>query len=89
MLLSYYFEDSVRSADWDPSEPQRRTPQEVRLDFSALTLGVEEEYQIIDPDTRELTSYVGDVLEQGAVIFRDQVKPELLQSQVEIGSHMP
>ena len=89
LLLSYYFEDSARSADWDPSEPQRRTPQEVRLDFSALTLGVEEEYQIIDPDTRELTSYVGDVLEQGAVIFRDQVKPELLQSQVEIGSHMP
>ena len=59
------------------------------MDFSAFTLGVEEEYQIIDPDTRELTSYVGDVLEQGAVIFRDQVKPELLQSQVEIGSHMP
>ena len=58
------------------------------MDFSALTIGVEEEYQIIDPDTRELTSYVGDVLEQGAVIFRDQVKPELLQSQVEIGSHV-
>ena len=58
------------------------------MDFSDLTLGVEEEYQIIDGDTRELTSYVGDVLEQGAVIFRDQVKPELLQSQVEIGSHV-
>ena len=58
------------------------------MDFSDLTLGVEEEYQIIDGETRELTSYVGDVLEQGAVIFRDQVKPELLQSQVEIGSHV-
>ncbi len=58
------------------------------MDFSDLTLGVEEEYQIIDGDTRELTSYVGDVLEQGAVLFRDQVKPELLQSQVEIGSHV-
>ena len=58
------------------------------MDFSELTLGVEEEYQIIDGDTRQLTSYVGDVLEQGAVIFRDQVKPELLQSQVETGSHV-
>ena len=58
------------------------------MDFSDLTLGVEEEYQIIDGETRELTSYVGDVLEQGAVIFRDQVKPELLQSQVEIGRHV-
>ncbi len=58
------------------------------MDFSELTLGVEEEYQIIDGSSRELTSYVGDVLKQGAVIFRDQVKPELLQSQVEIGSHV-
>ena len=58
------------------------------MDFSELTLGVEEEYQIIDGDTRQLTSYVGDVLEQGAVIFRDQVKPEQLQSQVETGSHV-
>ncbi len=58
------------------------------MDFSELTLGVEEEYQIIDRESRELTSFVGDVLEQGATVFRDQVKPEFLQSQVEIGSHV-
>ena len=51
-----------------------------------LTLGIEEEYQLIDPKSRELTSYITQILEDGEVIFRDEVKPELLQSQIEIGS---
>ncbi|MDM8521520.1 carboxylate-amine ligase [Anaerolineales bacterium HSG6] len=51
-----------------------------------LTIGIEEEYQIIDPETRELTSFVTEMLDQGAVLFRDQVKPEFMQSQIEIGS---
>jgi carboxylate-amine ligase len=53
-----------------------------------LTLGIEEEYQIIDPQTRELTSFITEFLEQGAMVFRDQMKPELLQSQVEVGSNV-
>ena len=51
-----------------------------------LTIGIEEEYQIIDTNTRELTSYISEFLDQGAVLFRDQLQPELLQSQVEIGT---
>ena len=58
------------------------------MKFEDLTLGIEEEYQIIDPKTRELTSYISEFLEKGAIVFRDQVKPEMLQSQVEIGSHV-
>ena len=57
-------------------------------DIKNLTLGVEEEYQIIDPESRELTSYVGKFLEQGAFLFRDQLQPELLQSQIEIGTNV-
>ncbi len=53
-----------------------------------LTLGIEEEYQIIDPDTRELTSYISEFLEKGRMVFRDQVKPEFLQSQIEVGSRV-
>ena len=30
-----------------------------------FTIGIEEEYQIIDPETRELTSYVQEFLEEG------------------------
>lgn len=51
-----------------------------------FTLGIEEEYQIIDPESRELTSYIQEFLDQGRVVLRDQIKPEFLQSQVEVGS---
>jgi carboxylate-amine ligase len=52
------------------------------------TIGIEEEYQIIDPESRELTSYIQEFLESGAVVLRDQVRPEFLQSQVEVGSQV-
>jgi carboxylate-amine ligase len=52
------------------------------------TIGIEEEYQIIDPESRELTSYIQEFLESGAVVLRDQVRPEFLQSQIEVGSQV-
>ncbi len=52
----------------------------------SLTIGIEEEYQIIDPETRELRSYITQMLEQGRLVLREQIKPELHQSMVEIGS---
>jgi carboxylate-amine ligase len=51
----------------------------------SLTLGIEEEYQIIDPETRELRSYITEILSGDSMIL-DEVKPELHQSMVEIGS---
>jgi len=51
----------------------------------SLTLGIEEEYQIIDPSTRELKSYITEIL-AGDHMILDEVKPELHQSMVEIGS---
>ena len=54
----------------------------------SLTIGIEEEYQIIEPETRELTSYIQKFLERGELVLRDQVKPEFLQSQVEVGSQV-
>jgi carboxylate-amine ligase len=51
----------------------------------SLTIGIEEEYQIIDPETRELRSYITEIL-AGDHMILDEVKPELHQSMVEIGS---
>jgi carboxylate-amine ligase len=51
-----------------------------------LTIGIEEEYQIIDPQTRELRSYITQILEEGKLTLREQVKPELHQAMVEVGS---
>jgi carboxylate-amine ligase len=58
------------------------------VSMPALTIGIEEEYQIIDPKTRELRSYIQQFLEEGRVVLGEQVKPELWQSQVEVGSHI-
>ncbi len=54
-----------------------------------LTMGVEEEYQIIDPESRNLHAYISEFLSQDQQ--RDvklDLKPELMQSQVEVGSRV-
>src|SRR6056297_700881 len=51
----------------------------------SLTLGIEEEYQIIDPETRELRSYITEILEDD-VVKLGEVKPELHQSMIEVGT---
>ncbi|MEE8524993.1 MAG: carboxylate-amine ligase [Thermoanaerobaculia bacterium] len=53
---------------------------------SDLTLGIEEEYQIVDPETRELAPMSEKLIERGEEILPDQIKPELMRSQVEIGT---
>jgi carboxylate-amine ligase len=54
----------------------------------SLTIGIEEEYQIIDPETRELRSYITQILEESKLILREQVKAELHQSMVEVGTEV-
>src|SRR6266478_2002217 len=54
----------------------------------SLTIGIEEEYQIIDPQTRELRSYITQILQDSKLILREQVKAELHQSMVEVGTEV-
>ena len=54
----------------------------------SLTIGIEEEYQIIDPATGELKSYITKILEDGQAILREQIKAELHQSMVEVGTEI-
>jgi len=56
------------------------------MERPAFTLGVEEEFQIIDPVTRELRSHVQQMLNEGKRLVGDKVKAELHQSVVEIGT---
>lgn len=52
-----------------------------------FTLGVEEEFQIVDPETGELRSYVSQLLEKGGKsVLRERVRPEMHQSMVEVGT---
>ncbi|HEY7055722.1 MAG TPA: carboxylate-amine ligase [Vicinamibacterales bacterium] len=52
----------------------------------AFTVGVEEEFQIVDPETWELRSHVSELLASGAPALGDQLKRELHQSIVEVGT---
>lgn len=53
----------------------------------SLTLGIEEEYQIVDPATGELRSYITEILKEDSVVL-GEVKPELHQSMVEVGTRV-
>jgi glutamate---cysteine ligase / carboxylate-amine ligase len=54
--------------------------------FDQFTLGIEEEFQIVDPRTRELRSHVVEILEEGKMLLGEQIKPEMIQSMVEVGT---
>lgn len=51
---------------------------------SQFTLGIEEEFQMVDRQTGQLCSHILTVLEKGASYFGEKIKPEMLQSAVEI-----
>ena len=51
-----------------------------------FTLGIEEEFQIVDPESRELKSHIQQILEDGKLILAENVKAEMHQSVVEMGT---
>ena len=58
------------------------------MDDHVFTIGIEEEFQIVDPETRELRSHIQEILAQGKMILKEQVKPEMHQSVVELGTEI-
>jgi len=53
-----------------------------------FTIGVEEEFQIIDPNTCELRSHVMQLVNEVSPSIQDQVKHEMHQSIVETGTRI-
>src|SRR5438477_9249509 len=53
-----------------------------------FTLGIEEEFAIVDPETRELRSHIQEILEGGKILLKEQIKPEMHQSVVELGTEI-
>ncbi len=53
----------------------------------SLTIGIEEEYQTIDPETRDLRSHIDtEILSKGKKLLKEAVKAEMHQSVVEVGT---
>ena len=53
----------------------------------SLNIGIEEEYQSIDPETRDLRSHINaEIVQKGKTLLAERVKPEMHQSVIEIGT---
>jgi carboxylate-amine ligase len=53
----------------------------------SLSIGIEEEYQTIDPETRDLRSHIQmEILPKAKLKVAERVKPEMHQAVVEVGS---
>ena len=53
----------------------------------SLSIGIEEEYQIVDPETRELRSFITEFIKDDKLVMVErELKPELHQSMVELGT---
>ena len=54
-----------------------------------FTLGIEEEYQTVDPVTRDLRSHIAtEMLAQGKMRLEERVKAEMHQSVIEVGTRV-
>src|SRR5271165_7553232 len=53
----------------------------------SLTIGIEEEYQTVDPVTRDLRSHIdAEIISKGKLLLKEAVKAEMHQSVVEVGT---
>lgn len=53
-----------------------------------FTIGIEEEFQVIDPVTRDLRSHMHQIVDGGKTLLHEQVKAEMHQSVVEVGTNV-
>src|SRR5260370_3366554 len=68
--------------------PTRRSDPEGHPMAHRFTIGVEEEFQIIDPPTCELRSHVSPLVSAASPDIAEQVKHELHQSTAETGTRI-
>src|SRR5256884_63138 len=53
----------------------------------SFTIGIEEEYQTVDPISRDLRSHIhAEIIEKGKLLLQERVKSEMHQSVVEVGT---
>ena len=53
-----------------------------------FTIGIEEEFQIVDSETRELRSHIQEILAGGKILLKERIKAEMHQSVVELGTEV-
>ncbi|MBL0334057.1 MAG: carboxylate-amine ligase [Chitinophagaceae bacterium] len=58
----------------------------MNLNYKTFTIGVEEEYMVLDPATYELKSHEQKIVHEGQKVIKDKVKAEMHQAVVEVGT---
>lgn len=58
----------------------------MNLNYKTFTIGVEEEYMVLDPVTYELKSHQQQLVQAGQQLLKDKVKAEMHQAVVEVGT---
>ncbi len=59
------------------------------MDRPSLSIGIEEEYQTIDPESRDLRSHIAsEILPKAKLALHEAVKPEMHQSVIEVGTRV-
>ncbi len=53
-----------------------------------FTIGIEEEFQILDSDTLQLRSQMSKIVDGGKVLLKERIKEEMHQSVVEMGTNI-
>ncbi|MEY3946183.1 MAG: hypothetical protein RJB03_889 [Bacteroidota bacterium] len=56
------------------------------INYKIFTVGIEEEYMVIDPKTKELVSHEQKIVAEGQKIISEKVKAEMHQAVVEVGT---
>ena len=56
------------------------------INYKHFTVGIEEEYMVIDPESRELKSHEQKIVIEGQKVIKDKVKAEMHQAVVEVGT---
>lgn len=56
------------------------------MEKHVFTLGIEEEFMLVDPETRALVSHMQQIVDSGKVFLKEQIKPEMHASVVEVGT---
>src|SRR5436305_11527886 len=51
-----------------------------------FTLGIEEEFQVVDPETRELRSHISEMFAEGEKRLKDEIKREMHEAVIEVGT---
>ncbi len=77
----------------DPTSDQKAAAEASAARLTALrrpsfTLGIEEEFQLVDPVSREMRSHIQELFSEGASRLGDQLKQEMHQSQIEVGTNI-